>query len=128
MKMFWKSIALFVPLLLCFIASSYAMDVTLAWDANTEPDLDGYKVYYKTGSPGPAYNGTGATEGNSPIDEGNVTQFTLQNLSDSETYYYVVTAYDNEVPPLESSYSNEVQTSSASDATAPLISNDVHPI
>ena len=35
----------------------YAMDVTLQWDANTEPDLAGYKIYYDTDS-GHPYEGT----------------------------------------------------------------------
>ncbi len=56
--------------------SIYAADVTLAWSANTEPDLDGYYIYYKTGSSGAPYNGTGAAEGNSPI------QVPLANLTD----------------------------------------------
>jgi hypothetical protein len=123
MKMFLKCVVLSVPLLFCMVTPSYGMDVTLAWDANTEPDLDGYKVYYKTGSSGPSYNGAGASEGNSPIDLGDVTQVTLHGLSDSQTYYFVVTAYDNEVPSLESGYSNEVQASSSADTTPPVISN-----
>ena len=44
-----------------------AAQVTLAWDANTESDLAGYKIYYKTGSPGEPYNGTGADQGPAPI-------------------------------------------------------------
>jgi hypothetical protein len=84
----------------------YALDVTLAWDANTEPDLAGYMLYYKTGAAGPPYTGTGATEGDSPIDVGNVTQFTIHGLSNGITYYFVATAYDTE--ELESGYSNEV--------------------
>jgi hypothetical protein len=95
-----------LPILLCVTASVYALDVTLAWDANTEPDLAGYKLYYKTGSPGPPYGGTGATEGNSPIDVGNVTQFTIHGLSNGITYHFAATAYDTE--NLESGYSNEV--------------------
>ena len=106
----WKVILLF-PLLFFFaLSQSYALDVTLQWDANTEPDLDGYKVYYKTGSSGPPYNGTGATEGDSPIDIGNVTTYSLHGLTDGVTYFFAVTAYDNEVLPLESGYSNEVST------------------
>ena len=47
--------------------SIYAADVTLAQNGNTESDLAGYYIYYKTGSSGAPYNGTGAAEGNSPI-------------------------------------------------------------
>ena len=91
----------------------YAADATLAWSANTEPDLDGYYIYYKTGSSGAPYNGTGAEQGNSPIkitlaelpDPAN-PEYTIQGVSDTETSFFVVTAYDTEGN--ESGYSNEV--------------------
>jgi hypothetical protein len=110
-----KMILLF-PLLFFFaVTQSYALDVTLGWDANAEPDLAGYKVYYKTGSSGPPYNGTGASQGNSPVTvpigdlaDADNPEYTLSGLSDSEVSFFVVTAYDTEVPPLESGYSNEV--------------------
>lgn len=96
-----------------------AAQVTLAWDANTESDLAGYKIYYKTGSPGEPYNGTGADQGPAPIivpldelmDPDN-PEYTLTGLQDEEevVYYFVVTAYDNEDPENESSYSNWVST------------------
>jgi len=89
--------------------SVYGLDVTLAWDANTEPDLAGYKLYYKTDAAGPPYTGTGATEGDSPIDVFDVTQCTVHGLANGVTYYFVVTAYDSENN--ESGYSNEVSTS-----------------
>ena len=107
----WKVILLF-PLLFFFaVSQSYALDVTLQWDANTESDLAGYKVYYGTESRYPSnpypYNGTGATEGDSPIDVGNVTEFPL-HLPDGQAYLFAVTAYDTE--GFESYYSNEVAT------------------
>ena len=39
-------------LLFYFATPAYARDVTLAWDANSEPNLKGYKIYYKTGLAG----------------------------------------------------------------------------
>jgi hypothetical protein len=33
-----------------------AATVTLGWDANSEPDLEGYVIYRNTGSPGPPYD------------------------------------------------------------------------
>jgi len=109
----WKVTLLF-PLLFFFaLSQSYAMDVTLEWDANTEPDLDGYKVYYDTDS-GHPYDGIEADEGDSgeiEIDK-NTTTITLHGLPDGQAYYFAVTAYDTE--SLESVYSNEVATSSAS--------------
>ena len=52
--------------------SAFARDVTLEWDDNTETDLAGYKLYYKSGSGGTPYNGTDANGGASPspIDVG----------------------------------------------------------
>jgi hypothetical protein len=91
----------------------YAADVTLGWDANTEADLAGYYVYYKTGSSGPPHNGTGSIEGNSPIqvplaDLNNPEnpEYTIHGLSDIETTCFVLTAYDAYYN--ESDYSNEV--------------------
>ena len=102
--------------LLCSVTPSpiYAMDVTLSWEANTEADLAGYRIYYKTANPDAPYNGTGAAEGNSPVDfpieliDTNVPIFTFTNLSDTQVYYFAVTAYDTS--NLESEYSNEVST------------------
>ena len=91
----------------------YAADVTLGWDANTEADLAGYYVYYKTGSFGPPYNGTGAVEGNSPIQapianlvDPENPDYTIHGLSDTQTTYFVLTAYDT--GGNESGFSNEV--------------------
>jgi hypothetical protein len=95
-----------------FSTLAYCSEVTLAWDPNTEPELAGYKVYYKTKSSGPPYNGTGPPEGDSPIDVGNVTEFTLDGLSNGVIYFFAVTAYDTE--GYETYYSNEVSTSELS--------------
>ncbi len=91
----------------------YAADVTLAWTANTEGDVDGYYIYYKTGASGAPYNGTGADQGNSPIKiilaelaDSENPEFTIQGLSDTETSFFVATAYDTE--GYESGYSDEV--------------------
>ena len=91
----------------------YANQIKLRWDANSESDLAGYKVHYKVGTSGEPYDGTGATEGNSPIivpltalsDISNPV-FILTNLSNTVVYYISVTAYC--VTTLESGYSNEV--------------------
>lgn len=91
--------------LFCFVTPVYALDITLAWDLN--PYVDGYKIYYKTGSSGPPYNGTTAAEGDSPIDIGYSSEFTLRALSDDDVHYFTITAYKDD---LESGYSNEVST------------------
>ena len=76
----------------------------MAW--GDDSTVDGYKLYYKAGSSGPPYNGTGAVEGDSPVDVGWVSEFTLRALSDDD-YYFVVTAYKQ---GSESGYSNEATT------------------
>ena len=84
----------------------YAVDVTLAWDAGSPYDnLLGYMLHYKAGAPGPPYNGTEANEGESPINVGLSSTFTLTGLGETETYYFSLTAYNENA---ESGYSNEV--------------------
>ena len=74
----------------------WAAQIRLAWDPNTESDLAGYKVYY----------GTGSRIYGSPINVGNVTTYTLTNLTLGQTYFIAVTAYN--ASNNESGYSNEV--------------------
>ncbi len=71
--------------------------LTLTWDANTESDLAGYKVYRST---------TSGTYG-APIVtiQGNVTTYQATNLNIGQTYYFVITAYDTSGN--ESDFSNE---------------------
>jgi hypothetical protein len=71
-------------------------ELSLVWDENTEPDLDGYKLYYGSTSRSYGYI----------IDVGNQTDFTVVDLVEGETYYFAVTAYNTS--GYESSYSNEV--------------------
>ena len=87
------------------LGGAHALDVTLAW--NHSEGAGGYLLYYSSGSSGPPYDGKGAAEGDSPIDVGYMSDFTLRALSDDEVYYFAVTAY-NDIA--ESGYSNEVST------------------
>jgi PKD repeat protein len=81
--------------------------ITLQWDANSEEDLAGYKVYYKIGSYGPPYDGTDADQGPSPIrvamedltDPDN-PEFRLTGIDPDQIYFFAVTAYNNEDPEL----------------------------
>jgi chitinase len=105
--------------------SVYAADVTLAWTSNTEGDLAGYYIHYKTGTSGEPYNGTGVDEGSSPIKipieefaDSATPEYTLHGLSDTETSYLVLTAYDSEGNA--SGFSNEV---SYQPSTAPTLSS-----
>jgi hypothetical protein len=93
--------SLFAPFcLLILTAPALAAEVTLQWDANTESDLAGYKVYI----------GTASGVYGAPMVIGKLTTYTFANLP-AGTYYFAVTAYDT--AGFESGYSNEVTTAVA---------------
>jgi fibronectin type 3 domain-containing protein len=73
-----------------------SIQVILEWDPNTEPDLDGYRIYYGEAS--------GIYSKN--IDIGNTTTCTVVNLERGKTYYFAATAYN--ILGLESDFSTEV--------------------
>ena len=104
-------------------ATCFAYDLKLAWDANTEPDIAGYNVYYKEDSSSLPFNGIGSTEGASPINVHDQTTTTISGLDPSRTYYIAVTAYNTS--GLESPYSNIVTSLPVNnpppDTTAPNI-------
>ena len=61
----------FVALIFFVVTTNvYSAQVTLAWDANTEPDVAGYKIY----------SGTSSGNYDNVIDVGNQTNGTIQNL------------------------------------------------
>jgi type IV pilus assembly protein PilY1 len=72
-------------LIFTFSQSASAAQIRLAWNANTESDLSGYKVYY----------GTTSKSYIKSIDIGNEINYTLTALTSGQTYFIVVTAYDN---------------------------------
>ena len=84
----------------------FASTVVLQWDPNTDTDLAGYKVYYQADSSTPPFQGTGATQGPSPIDVHNQTTATISGLDPAHAYYFAVTAYNTS--GVESVYSNIV--------------------
>jgi hypothetical protein len=121
---------LFPSSLVVFQQPVWAKDITLAWDANKEPDLAGYKIYYKPGASGGRnlanYPGTGAPEGSSPIvmqlsadenSDAGIVQFTLHALDEAKTYCFVVTAYNTE--NMESPPSREVFVLGSGDVSDP---------
>ncbi|HNS77602.1 MAG TPA: fibronectin type III domain-containing protein [Syntrophorhabdus sp.] len=93
--------------LLVLMGTGHAADVRLAWNASPEPDIAGYKIYYGTASR--VYDWS--------IDAKKVTTFTVSGLADGRTYYFAVTAYDTS--NLESTYSNEVSTSTCRYSISP---------
>jgi len=98
----WRlaSLLLFGVALILSAVTGEAAQVTLAWDPpDLEPDIAGYKIYY----------GTASRDYGWVIDVGNVTTFTVSDLSDGVPYYFTTIAYDTS--NLESPYSNEVCSS-----------------
>ena len=98
------------------LSPALANDYTLAWDANDEPNVEGYKIYYSVDWPGPPYDGLHPfyPHSDSPIDVGNVTEYTLHDLEEDHDYYFVITAYDSEGN--ESGFSSQVSTADADDS------------
>ncbi|MEN6475196.1 MAG: PKD domain-containing protein [Syntrophaceae bacterium] len=73
-----------LAMLFLFPLSVIAASLQVSWNANTETNLAGYKVYYGTTS------GTYATA----VNVGKVTSYTIPSLSTGKTYYVALTAYD----------------------------------
>jgi len=76
--------------------------VTLKWSPSTALDVAGYRLYYDydySGSDRAQYTGTYANEGDSPIDVGNLNNFTLTGLSNGILFYIAMEAYDDTVDP-----------------------------
>lgn len=95
-----------VLVFLTFPLGVWAKTVTLSWDPSPST-IAGYRIYYDVNSSVSPLDGTGATEGSSPIDVGNVLTFTINGLSDTDDHYFAVTAYDG---TNESVYSNTVHS------------------
>lgn len=85
----------------CFFGAAaskgFAAQVTLAWNANTENDLAGYRIHHGTTSGSYSVH----------IDVQNSTSHTVTGLVVGQTYYFAATAYD--AAGNESGYSNEVR-------------------
>ena len=110
-RKFIQSLALFVFSislgLFVLTGIGHSANVSLAWNANSEPNIAGYKVYYGTTSH--VYDWV--------LDVGKVTTFTVTGLTAGLTYYFVVTTYDTS--NLESAYSNQVSTSTCTYSISP---------
>jgi len=90
-------LALFALLILpLFATQAPAASVTLAWDANTEATVAGYRVGYGTASGSYA----------STVDVGNWTSVNISGLETGRRYYFACKAYDSS--GRESAYSSEI--------------------
>ena len=103
---YMKKLIIIVLMLLPIISCAQSR-IKLVWDANTETDLAGYKIYW----------GTETRVYSNVVDVGNVTIY-FPDLEYDIRYYFAATAYDT--AGNESGYSNEVSGILASpDITAP---------
>ena len=89
-------LTLILLILPVFLQQAHAAGVTLAWDANTETSVAGYKVGY----------GTGSGSYSSTVDVGNWTSVNITGLETGRRYYFACKAYD--AAGKESTYSSEV--------------------
>jgi len=97
--LFRLPIIIFLTASVCFALPSpdvHSAQVTLAWDANTDPSIAGYNIYY--GGSSRSYQAV--------IYAGMNTTYTISNLQSGSTYYFAVTDYNTS--GIESGYSNEV--------------------
>lgn len=73
---------------------------TLNWQANSDPDINGYRVYFGSSS------GNYVQDAGQGINVGNVQVHEVNDLNSGQRYYFAITAYD--AAGNESGYSNEV--------------------
>jgi len=111
-----SSLLLFTALIVFLFPAGIArgFELSFAWNANTEPELAGYRVFYRQEGQNYDYN--------NPAWDGTETICTINGLDDNFTYYFVSRAYDiygneseNSVELCyEPSSSNSVATTSSS--------------
>ena len=102
---------IFILFLIAIIPNSFAAQIRIAWDPNTEPDLAGFKISY----------GTASQSYGTLIDIGNITSHTVTGLTGGKTYYFAVRAYDSSGNM--SGFSNEV-SGIANEPSKTVISSD----
>ena len=105
-----------ISLILYLLASTCvvsACQTTVAWDPENSPGLAGYKVYWGTVTRNYAWS----------ADAGMQTTYTITGLTEGITYYFAVTAYD--ATHTESSFSNEVPYTVATDCAANVIPHNL---
>ncbi|MEK7684984.1 MAG: fibronectin type III domain-containing protein [Verrucomicrobiota bacterium] len=83
------------------LASAGQSRVWVSWQTNSEPDIAGYRVYYRAGTARPPWDGTAAVEGaESPVSVTG-TNCLLRGLALGTNYFVAVSAVDttgNESP------------------------------
>src|SRR5215204_2269268 len=76
-----------VLMLMASVRIAAADSLTVQWDRNTEPEVDGYVVH--VGSQPSTYTQT--------FDVGNTDTFTLTTVVPGQRYCFAVTAYDGSI-------------------------------
>ena len=90
-----KKLLTYLVMIFFILASpAIAADVTLVWDANSEPEVIGYRLHYSTVNEIPFTDN---------VDVKKVTQYTVTGLEIDTTYFFAATAYSLEQ---ESEYSD----------------------
>jgi hypothetical protein len=72
---------------------TYSYGLTFAWDSNTEPDLEGYRLYSREGNPCPPYDLVDTYPENELANPLN-PMVEIDGLEPNVKYYFVVAAYD----------------------------------
>jgi hypothetical protein len=90
------------------IATAGNGKVTLSWRKVNDLNVKGYLVYYGTSPHN--YLGTGAVQGESPIDAGSSTTLEIDGLENGSLYYFAIAAYDTSDPRQQSQFSAEVSS------------------
>lgn len=92
-----KKITLIIACILLMVGTSFSSEVCLQWNANSEADLAGYRIFVREA--GQSYNYY------DPAWEGTATDCCVI-VDQSKIYYFVARAFDTE--DFESDDSNEV--------------------
>ena len=87
------------------LPTASAKTVTLGWDSNDEPDLEGYVVYRNTNFPGPPYQHSD-TLPEDKLEDPLHPKAKLTGLQEGKEYYIALTAYNTD--GVESSFSNDI--------------------
>ena len=93
-----KFILSLIFLSFCFATTVHAIEITLQWTPNDEPNLAGYRAFYREEGRDYDYE--------HPYWESIDPVCTIYDLDETKTYYFVVRAFDTN--GLESANSNEV--------------------
>ena len=101
----WRWVLFGFLITLFWSTAVLSADVTLAWDPNSEPDLEGYGVYLRKDTPGPPYDLAGYLT-LAELHNFYGPSFVVSGLEKGFRYYFAVTAYDT--AGNESTFSNAV--------------------